>query len=232
MDAMYRILLLLLTLMTASTPARADMSATYQNPVLELTLTIQIADNGDARLQFSHQEWRMQIVGGEAYAVYPLPSGTSRVASFANLERLIAELRPGVPAAPAAPAQSTLVRRGEVTIAGYRGVAYYRNLPPPPAGFPELPALVVSRDPALAALGRILLRRIDFATATSRLMGIAIPPAFVGVRDLIGDGAALSFIGFELVSIDRSPIDPSLLRLPAPPVTLEELRAGGIPNIS
>ncbi|HVQ07611.1 MAG TPA: hypothetical protein VMS43_04180 [Allosphingosinicella sp.] len=224
-------LLLLLALIAAATPARADMTATYHNQQLGGSVTIQVADNGDARLQFSHQEWWMQIVGGEAYAVHPRPGGSLRVTSFANIERLLIELRQGVSAAPA-PKRSGLVRRGEVTIAGYRGIAYYRNLPPPPAGFTPPPALVVSRDPALAALGPVLLQRIEFAVAISRLMDMPIPPAFAGIRDLIGDGAALSFIDFDLVSIDRSPIDPALLRLPAPPVTLEELRAGGMPNIS
>ncbi|HYI47416.1 MAG TPA: hypothetical protein VEX35_03025 [Allosphingosinicella sp.] len=227
---MVRILLMLLALMAAPTPALADITATYHNQEVGGSFTIWVADNGDARLQFSHQEWWMQIVGGEAYAVHPR-AGTPRVSSFANLERLVTELRPGVPPAPAQE-HSGLMRQGELTIAGYRGIAYYRNLPPPPAGFTPPPALVVSRDPALAALGPVLLRRIEFAAATNRLMGLTIPPTFAGIRALIGDGAALSFIGFDLVSIDRSPIDPALLRLPAPPVTLEELRAGGMPNIS
>lgn len=228
---MVRILLMLLALMAAPTPALADITATYHNQEFGGSFTIRVADNGDARLQFSHQEWWMQIVGGEAYAVHPRAGGTPRVSSFANLERLLTELRQGVPPAPAQE-HSSLVRQGELTIAGYRGIAYYRNLPPPPAGFTPPPALVVSRDPALATLGPVLLRRIEFAVATNRLTGMTIPPAFAGIRDLIGDGAALSFIGFDLVSIDRSPIDPALLRLPAPAVTLEELRAGGMPNIS
>jgi len=226
------LLLLLLALTATATPSRADITATYHHREFPGALTIQVANNGDARLQFSHQAWRMQIVRGEAYAVHLRPGGASQVTSFANMERLLTELRQGDPPAPVQQ-RSSLVRQGEVTIGGYHGIAYYRDMGrPPPAGFTLPPTLVVSRDPALAALGPVLLRHIEFAVATNRLMRLPVPPAFIGVRELIGDGAALSFIEFDLVSIDRSPIDPALLRLPAPPVTLEELRVGGMPNIS
>ena len=227
---MYRILLLLLALTAAATPARADMTATYRHPRLPVTITVQVADNGDARLQFSNQEWRTQIVGGEAFAVYPRPGGSARVVRFSDIERLFAERRPGIPSTPNLE-RSSLVRRGEARVAGYRGTAYYMTLPTV-GGISPYPVLVVSRDPALAALGRPLVRQMDLSIAIYRLANTPIPPIFVSVRDTIGEGAPITFMGCELQPIDRSQIDGALLRLPAPPVTLEELRRGGVPNIS
>ena len=227
---MVRILLLLLALTAAATPARADMTATYRHPRMAVTITVQVADNGDARMQFSTQPWWMQIVGGEAYAVYPRPGGSARVVRFADIERLFAERTPPVPSAPTLE-RSSLVRQGEASVAGYRGTAYFLTLPQI-GGLSPYPVLVVSRDPTLAALSRPIIMQMDLSIATYRIAGTRIPPVFVAVRDTIGDGAPIIFMGCELQPIDRRPIDPALLRLPAPPVTLEELRHGGVPNIS
>jgi len=227
---MVRILLLLFALVAMATPAHADLTATYQHPRMPIRITVQVADNGDARLQFSNQEWRMQIVNGEAFAVYPRPGGTARVVRFSDIERLFAERRPGLPAAPTLE-RAGLVRRGEVRVAGYTGTAYYLTMPTL-GGISPYPMLVVSHDPTLASLGRPLVRMMDLSIGIYRLANAPIPAVFVSVRDMIGDGAPIIFMGCEMQPIDRSRIDPALLRLPAPPVTLEELRAGGVPNIS
>lgn len=224
-----RILLLLLVLAGLSTPARADMTATYVHPRLHGTIIIHVADNGDARLQFWNQPWRLQIVGGEAYGVYPQPGGSARVIRFADMERLIAERRPTMPI-PHDLDQSSLVRQGEATVAGYRGIAYFLSSPAL-GGLSPYPTLVVSNDPALAPLGIPLVTQMDFSIVVYGLTGTQVPPVFVSVRDMIGHGAPISFMGFELQPIDRNPIDPALLRLPAPPVTMDELRRGGVPNI-
>ena len=117
------------------------------------------------------------------------------------------------------------------SVAGYRGEAYYLTLPQI-GGLSPAPILVISHDPALAALSRPMIMQMDLSIATYRISGNRIPPVFVSVRDTVSDGAPITFLGFEMQPLDRRPIDPALLRLPAPPVTLEELRTGGVPNIS
>jgi hypothetical protein len=222
--------LILAVLLLAGLPAAglADMKATYLQPRRFETMIVEVADNGDSRLQFSGQSWRLQSVSGEYYAIYELPQAT-RVIRFRDLRQLLEERRPALPN-PAILAGLRLVERGTASFAGHRGAAFFFQ--EPGSGEPlMIPMLVVSMDRALAPIGRPIALQMDFAILSYHLAGTPIPPIFVAVRNALGSGTPLSFFTMELQNIDRGPIDPARFRLPAPPVTMEELRAGGVPRI-
>lgn len=222
-----RLILAVLLLAGLPAAARADMKATYLQPRRFETVTVEVAGNGDSRLQFSGQSWRLQIVGGEAYAIYARPQG-DRVVRLTDLRQLVAERRPALPN-PAILSGLRLVQRGTASFAGHRGAAFFFQEP----GSAEpliIPMLVVSTDPALAPIGRPIALQMDFAILSYRLADAQIPPIFVAVREALGSGTPLSFFTLDLQSIERTPIDPARLRLPAPPVTMEELRTGGVPR--
>jgi hypothetical protein len=222
--------LILAILLVAGLPAaaRADMKATYLHPRRFDTVTVEVAGNGDSRLQFSGQIWRLQIVGGENYVIYERPQGP-RVVRLADLQQLFLELRPALPNPPSL-SGLRLVQRGTASFAGHRGTAFFFQAPAM-AELSPYPMLVVSADPALAPLGRPIALQMDFAILSYGLAGTVIPPIFVAMREALGSGTPLSFFGLDLQSIERPPIDPARFRLPAPPVTMEELRAGGVPRI-
>ncbi|MEA3012733.1 MAG: hypothetical protein QOD42_1278 [Sphingomonadales bacterium] len=223
-----RLILAVLLLAGLPAAARADMKATYLQPRRFETVIVEVADNGDSRLQFSGQRVWLQVVGGQGYAVYTLLQGV-RVVRLADLRQLFAERWPAVPDTSIL-AGLRLVQRGTASFAGHRGIAYFAQRPNDAEPVP-IPMLVVSEDPALAPLGRPIAGQMDFAILSYRLAGATIPPIFVAVREALGSGTPLSFFGMELQYVDRSPIDPARFRLPAPPVTMEELRAGGVPRI-
>jgi hypothetical protein len=223
-----RLILAVLLLAGLPAAARADMKATYLQPRRFETVTVEVADNGDSRLQFPGQSWRLQIVGGEAYVVYDRPQG-ARVVRLTDLRQLVAERRPALPN-PAILSGLRLVERGTASFAGHRGAAFFFEAPDSGAVSP-IPMLVVSTDAALAPLGRPIALQMDFTILSYRLAEAQIPPIFVAVREALGDGTPLSFFTMDLQAIERTPIDPARLRLPAPPVTMEELRAGGVPRI-
>lgn len=223
-----RLILAVLLLAGLPAAARADMKATYLQPRRFDTVTVEVAGNGDTRLQFSGQIWRLQIVGGENYVIYEGPQGV-RVVRLADLQQLFVERRPALPNPPIL-AGLRLVQRGTASFAGHRGAAFF-FLEPGSAEPVSIPMLVVSTDPALAPLGRPIALQMDFAILSYRLAGAPIPPIFIAVREALGTGTPLSFFTLDLQSIERTAIDPARFRLPAPPVTMEELRAGGVPRI-
>jgi hypothetical protein len=223
-----RLILAVLLLAGLPAAARADMKATYLQPRRFDTAIVEVADNGDSRLQFSGQRWRLQSVGGEYYAIYELLQAT-RVVRLRDLRQLLEERRPALPNPPIL-SGLRLVQRGTASFAGHRGTAFFFQ-EPGGAEPVSIPMLVVSADPALAPLGRPIALQMDFAILGYHLAGTPIPPIFLAVREALGSGTPLSFFTLELQSIERIPIDPARFRLPAPPVTMEELRAGGVPRI-
>lgn len=115
------------------------------------------------------------------------------------------------------------MEHGKSTYGKHTGAAFYLQTP---NGRSARPALVISRDPALAPLGRTLGRQLDFSIATMRLGGAEVPSSLLLIRELLRSGSALLFAGFALDRIETTPISSHKLRLPAAPVSLEALRKG------
>ncbi len=194
-----RFFFLFLLLANLTAPALADMTATYRHLEQDGSIIVEVADNGDARLEISGQNWRLQIVGGEPHIVYMLPVG-ERVTRISALEQLFAERRPSMEFPDTVPG-ARLVERGRYSQGGHSGRAYYLQTAD---GTSSRPVIVVSDDRALAPLGVPLRRQLDFSMVTIALSGTQVSPLMVRMRELISSGTALLFAGYALQRIDGS----------------------------
>jgi hypothetical protein len=214
------VILMLLAALGFAAPAHADLTGTYRHTASRRIVTVEVADNGDSRFEIGGEMWRLIHRGGIDYAVYRLPGGPL-VARIDDLQQFAAER--GGPAPRLAISDMTLVERGETTIGRYSGRAYYLRLPD---GLPSRPQMVISRDPALAAIGAAWVRQIEFSIAMLRARGAAVPDAILRIREVLATGAPVLYGGHVLESVDSRAIAPDRFVLPAEPVTLEQLREG------
>jgi hypothetical protein len=222
-------LFLALCLLILPAGAEAGQTARYRNAEIGGTIVVEV-QGADARLEFSGLPWHLLIRNGESFWVYDLPSGP-RVLRVADFERVIREEHLTMPELPSTTAGYQLVPRGAVVVAGYRGTAYHIRIP---EGTSSNPTLIISRDPALADLGRPLARHLDSSILQFRLSGRNIPPLMLRIRDLVGQGTALQFMGYRLERVETSEIGGERFALPAPPVSYEEalrnFRMSGLAN--
>ncbi|HYG30476.1 MAG TPA: hypothetical protein VD887_09695 [Allosphingosinicella sp.] len=215
-----RFLILVLLLVGCSSPARADLTAHYRHVDGSGTVRVEVAGNGDARFEMSGQPWRLIHRSGVSYVVYLLPGGPL-VARIDDLRQLATE-HGGEPPSLAI-SSMRLVPRGEVRMGGFSGRAYHLQMPDGPTSRPQL---VVSQDPALAPIGQAWLRQIDFSMAMLRARGAPVPDAVTRIREVLTTGSPIYYGGQQLQRIDNAAIPAERFRLPAEPVTLDELRNG------
>lgn len=85
--------------------------------------------------------------------------------------------------------------------------------------------VVISDDPRLAQVGKAMSKQ--FGTSLALMTGVIgrAPDMFTEMHKLLQSGAPLSFAGMELKSVNHAPIDPKRFELPAPPQTLDQIRA-------
>lgn len=85
--------------------------------------------------------------------------------------------------------------------------------------------VVISDDPELAQLGKAMSKQ--FGASLTLMTGMIgnTPDMFTKMDKLLQSGAPLSFAGMELLSVNHAPIDPKRFELPAPPQTLDQIRA-------
>jgi hypothetical protein len=221
-----RLLLLILSLIVAAcTQASAPAAPTgiiadYRNVEDGSTLKIEASENGEARLQYSNQPFYMIVKGGEAYVIYTFTQ-PPRVTRVSDLQKVMKEVPPSVQIHADVLNKAQIELAGPTTIAGYTGKAYALHLP---EGIPSRPVLVVSDDPKLHSIGVPVARMLDFSIATMRLAGKTVPPNFLRIRTLIGDGTPLIFAGYKLESIEKGQVDEKTFDLPGQPMSLDELR--------
>lgn len=215
-----RFLILLLLLAGCGSPARADLTAHYRHVDGSGTVRVEVAGNGDARFEMSGQPWRLIHRGGVSYAVYLLPGGPM-VARMADLQRLAAE-QGGEPPSLAISGMR-LIPRGEVRMGSFSGHAYHLQMP---GGMSPRPQIVVSGDPALAPIGPVWLRQIDFSVAMLRARGAQVPETVMRIREVLATGSPVYYGGQQLQRVDGASIPSDRFRLPAEPLTLDQLRNG------
>jgi hypothetical protein len=215
-----RFLVLLLFLVGCGSQARADLTAHYRHIDGSGTVQVEVAGSGDARFQMSGEPWRLIHRGGISYVIYALPGGPL-VVRIDDLQRLALE-RGGEPPNLSI-ATMRFVPRGEVTMGSYSGRAYHLDLPDGPTSRPQI---VVSRDPALAPIGPVWLRQIDFSIAMLRGRRAPVPESVLRIREVLATGSPIFFGGQQLQRIDQGEIPAERFRLPAEPLTLDQLRSG------
>ncbi len=218
--------LFLLGLFGFAFPAAADVVADYRQIDDGSTIKVQAADNGDARLQYSNQPFYLIIRGGEAYVIYTF-TPQPRVVRVSDLQKVFEQSPPSIHLDSKAVNRAAWVIGGTATYAGYSGKAYFLQFP---EGRSPRPALVVSQDPRIRAIGVPIARQIDFSIATMNLAGQTIPPNFLKLREYIGTGTPLLFAGYKLEKVTMTPVATSEFQLPAQPVPIDELRANAAAN--
>jgi hypothetical protein len=223
-------------------PAHADTTAVYSARGGMMTMTVEIAANGDVRGEMGGTmlaEMRAKLAeqhvppeqiqspttimrDGEAYFIQPGPDGVV-VVRMRDMATILAESiqkrgeRPG--GAPT-PRDMAFAPRGQVTVNGRRGTAYFIDGAAPRDDEPDV---VISTDPDLAELARAMADQFAFSTrmgATAFGWGSAGESMMAVLRT----GAPLRFGPMELVSVRHDPIPPERFVLPAAPSTLDQVR--------
>jgi|WetSurMetagenome_2_1015567.scaffolds.fasta_scaffold199375_2 hypothetical protein len=215
----------------ASTSAVADVTAVYQMPTGVMTL--EVRSNGDTMGQVgaAGAQGGFVIRGGEAFFVQPQAQGclVDRADELAAAMADVAERRwPGFKeelgkANGALDTFPHLTARGEVTINGRIGTAYYFAFPITPPK--EVPVVVISHDPALAPLGQAAVRMFEFSTMMSQIMGAGPSLGlFDQIKEVLKTGAPLMYAGAELTSANEAPIPASHFDLPCEPENADQIR--------
>jgi hypothetical protein len=199
--------------------AAGDVTATYRNPASGSTITVQVDDGGDSRVDVAGEVGRMVYAGGVSYVVYDLPGGP-RTTRAADLEAVMRE-RSGPPLDTTGLPSMRMIERGEATIGDHKGAAFFVDTG---VGLPPQPQIVMSSDPALAPLGAPILRQLDFSLAMIRAARGRVPETTLRVREVLARGTPLLYAGHRLERIDRSEIPAERFRLPGPPMSMAELR--------
>ena len=202
--------------------ARADLTATYVAPDTHKKTIIQVAANGDFRMDGGQAQQDIIGRGDEAYLIEPRPHGPV-VMRATDLFKIVAELV-GAPKAKgvtvSVSALPAVTRKGSVTIKGRVGDAYYAI--GPDGRLSARPFLVISHDPALALLGSAVARLLALSKETAS--GTAGADKVAAIAALLKDGAPILSPDGELESVSFAPIAAARFNLPASPLPLDEVR--------
>src|SRR4051794_31450124 len=151
-----RWLLALMTLAAfAATPAQAALHAVYGGRLG--AIEIWVSDSGDF-VGWTSERQRVIGRGGETFLVEDRLTGPV-VVRVADLAAIIRARRTGKPAATAAGSGPQLERVGTRTVNGREGEAYF--YPSQRSRGEQEAAVVISRDSALAPLGRAVARLFE-----------------------------------------------------------------------
>lgn len=244
--------------LVAAMPASADTTAVYKAKRHPVTMTVEIADNGNVRYQMSTGRTYGLVLNDVDYFITLEPAGpvVDRAADLvaAQIEAMAAFM-------PDLPHQDTsagphLVPMGKVTVNGRTGQAF--GYKPEETGATAIPTIEINDDPDVAQLGKITTKQMteseakramaaavvvisddpdlaQLGKAMSKQFGTSLtlmtgmignnPDMFTEIDKLLQSGAPLSFAGMELKLVNHAPIDPKRFELPAPPQTLDHIRA-------
>lgn len=212
--------------------AHADITAVYAAPNTPMRMTIEIASNGDLHGAMMMGSLSILTRGGQGYMIGPGANGPEvcRVEDLATVtSEHLSKLDPQFRAQMEAHIQPLiLVLKGTETINGRTGDAYYLQLPQ--GGLSPKPVVVISHDPALAPLGRAMATQFRMSMKLAAQM---MPDAvFQSMLDTLEKGAPLLFSGAELQTVSAAPIAASEFAIPAPVMTLDQVRQSKMINPS
>jgi hypothetical protein len=208
----------------ASTPAQADLTATYvpTTPDINFKMTMEVAANGDVRADINGPGAYVLRRQGRSYFIVPDAAGPVVEDSAdigAVMQEEMAKMSPHFCDQIAQAPVPKLVSLGTMTVAGRTGEAF--GLEGRPATHP---AVIISHDPALAPLGAAMSAQFRASSSMLGSCSSAIP-AVVQMQALLDSGAPLEFGGMRLETVETGAIDPARFVLPAAPATRDQVRA-------
>lgn len=208
--------LIVMAALGATNQALADVSAEYVGQDERRRMVIEVADNGDVRIDHGPDGY-MLIVGGRAYSVDAGPGGplvTAVEVEAYNTRRAIeaGEIRFLMDGDDEQPDFLRFVPGNSIELADFRGTEYV----PERGGHTPVG---VADDPALAPLGQAYLRYwqvVDEITPDPRAVSD-------NLGELLARHGVLRFAGMDLQSVSFETIDPARFALPAEPLLLEDV---------
>jgi hypothetical protein len=210
-------------------PAIAGTHVTYAGETPDRAMTIEVADNGDARISDGQSDDYGLMLGGHFYIVGH-QDGAVRVVRIEDVAAAIDQVLPPVfkgvlsGARPAPPKAFRAVQKGTRTVAGQAGTVYaiYGLDDTKPEAAQDF---VVSDDPALKPVGAVLEQFMNAAIVPAApLLGSATAAIIASTRAVFALGTPLDAGGrFRLTSLVTADVPPDRLALPAQPETVETL---------
>lgn len=211
----------------ASTPAMADITATYRVSDGRMPdMIIRVTDDGDSRLT-SGSQMAVLTVNGETYVIMSDLNGVfavrqaDMVAAFADL--LPADFRNDVEQTEIPSPSYEIVESGTEMVGGREGTVLAVRQD---AEEPEITErYVINRDSDLAPIGTALARQ--FAGSMEGFRGVQVLQNYgAHILDIFSRGTVIRLGNlFRLESIDTNPIPRSELALPDTVLTREEFVA-------
>ena len=220
----------------SAVPASADISALYEagtyedeiDRAVDFAITIEVSDEGHARLHLSGRSSYFLIRHGEIYTVTRGIDGPY-AEKLDDLEAVIAnagqaggislEILDQLP-------KIDLVRSGTVKVGKWKGQGYARRDYDDEIGRAEL---VLTGDESLRPVGTTLAKLAQGrfgALRTLSLTGLFGGLGFYdqGVRELLKEGAPIRISHLELSEVSSEDIDPARFELPPRVLTRDEIR--------
>jgi hypothetical protein len=213
--------------------AEAGLRAVYFDAAKSGQLMIEVADNGDARIGEADSSDYGLLLGGHFYIVGG-QQGAPMVARIedvgAAVDRVVPPIFHDLLKSPSTASRLPTHLRAEAgaeqKVGGYGGRLYHvRGLDS--ADPQKVADYVISSDPALAPVGRVLEQFMNAALVPAAvMMGPAIPELIGETREIFALGTPIDVGGrFRLDHVDRVDIAPGRLALPAEPATVDALVA-------
>lgn len=209
-------------------PAVAGTRATYAGETPDKVMTIEVADNGDARISDEENGDYGLMLGGHFYIVGS-GGGAVRVARIEDVAAAIDQVIPPVfkglfSGARTAPAKGfRAVKHGTRTVAGQPGTVYtvYGLNDEKPD---EAQEFVLSSDPALKPIGAAMEQFMNAAIVPAApLIGAGAVEIIANTRAIFALGTPLDVGRLRLTSLATADVPPARLALPAKPATVDEL---------
>ncbi len=217
-------LLVLLLLGTVPHPAHADITAEYYIwGIIGPTMKVQVADNGNARVEMGghlaaiQRDGVLYLVRGDASGPFVLRKG--------EFDRIQAQLEDGALFPSEEMEGARIVEAGEEVVGGRRGTVLLLEGPEDRAqdqtqGPGRDMAFVVSPDPDLRPVGAVVAQIFG----GTGMPGSAAPPAILADLHARGTLIRMWFM-LRLERTHNEPIPPAAFDLPGPIVSGEEARA-------
>ncbi|HEY5711128.1 MAG TPA: hypothetical protein VIT38_04460 [Allosphingosinicella sp.] len=206
-----------IALFFAASPAEADVTARYTLAGDAPPMIVQVRDNGDSRVVVTDAVYL--TAGGTSYLVASDAQGQFVVRKDDFLSLLAELMRLPGPSRSLGEAGPVISEHGTEIVGGRPGRVFRISMATNPADNMEF---VVSDDPALATLGRVVANELE--PFFSAMVARTDPRLAVAVNDLFHRGAVIRLGNqWHLESIEDAPLPASQFVLPSAPIGRDAL---------